>query len=162
MAATFNKDGFTIVDHHTFVICGDGCLQEGLSSEAGSLAGHLGLGKLIVLYDDNKIQIDGSTELAFTEDVKMRYESYNWQVIELADGTDVDAMAKCIEEAKACTDKPSMIKIRTVIGEGCPSKAGSHKIHGAPLGPDALKEMKTHLGLDPEESFQVPVLLLLW
>jgi transketolase len=156
LAATFNKDGHDIVNHYTYVICGDGCLQEGITSEACSLAGHLGLGKLIVLYDDNKIQIDGSTELAFTEDVKMRYESYNWQVIELADGTDVDAMAKCIEEAKACTDKPSMIKIRTVIGEGCPSKAGSHKIHGAPLGPDALKEMKTHLGLDPEESFQVP------
>ena len=156
LGATFNKEGHAIVDHYTYVICGDGCLQEGITSEASSLAGHLGLGKLICLYDDNLIQIDGSTELAFTEDVKMRYEAYNWQVLEMADGTDTDTMAKCIEEAKACTDKPTMIKIRTVIGEGCPSKQGSHKVHGAPLGPEALAEAKAHLGLDPEASFQVP------
>jgi len=157
LAATFNKEGQApIIDHCTYVICGDGCLQEGVTSEASSLAGHLGLGKLIVLYDDNKIQIDGSTDLAFTEDVKMRYESYGWQVLELADGTDVDAMAALVGEAKACADKPTMIKICTVIGEGCPSKRGSHKVHGAPLGPDALAETKSFLGLDPEASFQVP------
>ena len=156
LAATFNKEGHNIIDHHTFVICGDGCLQEGVTSEACSLAGHLGLGKLICLYDDNKITIDGSTDLSFTEDVKMRYEAYGWRVIELADGTDADAISSAIDIAKACTDKPTMIKIRTVIGEGCPSKAGSHKVHGAPLGPDALAEMKEHLGMNPEATFQIP------
>ena len=110
LAATFNKEGQApIIDHCTYVICGDGCLQEGVTSEASSLAGHLGLGKLIVLYADNKIQVDGSTDLAFTEDVKMRYESYGWQVLELADGADVDAMAALVGEAKACADKPPMI-----------------------------------------------------
>ena len=157
LAATFNKAGQPkVVDHHTYVICGDGCLQEGVTSEASSLAGHLGLGKLIVLYDDNKITIDGSTDLSFTEDVKARYEAYGWQVIVVPDGTDSDAIAAAVAEAKACTDKPTMLKVRTVIGEGCPSKQGSHKVHGAPLGPEGCAEMKTHLGLNPAESFQVP------
>jgi transketolase len=145
-----------VVDHRTYVICGDGCLQEGVTSEASSLAGHLGLGKLIVLYDDNKITIDGSTDLSFTEDVRGRYEAYGWQVIELADGTDHSAIAAAVEEAKAATDRPTMIKIRTVIGEGCPSKQGSHKVHGAPLGPEGCAELKANLGLDPEARFQVP------
>ena len=108
-----------MVDHHTYVICGDGCLQEGVTSEASSLAGHLGLGKLIVLYDDNKIQIDGSTDLAFTEDVKMRYESYGWQVLEVEDGdTDLTGLQEAIEAAKAERSKPTMIKVRTTIGYG--------------------------------------------
>merc|ERR1719265_3119915 len=156
LAATFNKPGYKVIDHYTFVICGDGCLQEGITSEACSLAGHLGLGKLICLYDDNKITIDGDTTLSFTEDVKKRYESYGWQVLELADGTDAEAISACIDVAKACTDKPTLIKIRTVIGEGSPSKAGSHTVHGAPLGEAALAEMKTNLGFKPEESFHVP------
>merc|ERR1719428_399839 len=156
LAATFNKPGYKVIDHYTYVICGDGCLQEGITSEACSLAGHLGLGKLICLYDDNKITIDGNTDLSFTEDVKVRYEAYGWQVLELANGTNADAISAAIDVAKACTDKPTLIKIRTVIGEGCPSKAGSHTVHGAPLGKDALAEMKTNLGFSPEESFHVP------
>merc|ERR1719265_2978402 len=156
LAATFNKPGYKLIDHYTFVICGDGCLQEGITSEACSLAGHLGLGKLICLYDDNKITIDGDTDLSFTEDVKMRYEAYGWQVLELFNGNDADAISACINVAKACTDKPTMIKIRTVIGEGCPSKRGSHKVHGTPLGKAGCAEMKTHLGLNPEETFQIP------
>merc|ERR1719428_2099576 len=156
LAATFNKPGHEVIDHYTFVICGDGCLQEGITSEACSLAGPLGLGKLICLYDDNKITIDGDTDLSFTEDVKERYEAYGWQVLELPNGNDADAIYACINVAKTCTDKPTLIKIRTVIGEGCPSKCGSHKVHGAPLGKAGCVEMKTHLGLNPEESFQVP------
>jgi transketolase len=156
LAATYNKEGHKIIDHFTYVICGDGCLQEGVTSEACSLAGHLGLGKLVLLYDDNLITIDGGTELSFTEDVKKRFEAYNWQVIEVADGTDSAAILAAVEEGKACTDKPTMVKIRTVIGEGCPSKQGSHKVHGAPLGEEGVKETKTNLGLDPEQSFQVP------
>jgi len=156
LAATFNKPGHTIIDHYTYVICGDGCLQEGVTSEACSLAGHLGLGKLICLYDDNKITIDGDTSLSFTEDVKMRYEAYGWQVLEVEFGTDPDSISAKVDEAKQCTDKPTMIKIRTVIGEGCPSKQGSHKVHGAPLGKAGCAEMKAHLGLNPEATFQVP------
>ena len=156
LAATFNKEGHDIIDHFTYVICGDGCLQEGVTSEACSLAGHLGLGKLILFYDDNKITIDGSTDLSFTEDVKARYEAYGWQVLEVSDGTGWEAMNAAVEVGKACTDKPTMIKVRTIIGYGCPSKQGSHKVHGAPLGPEALVEMKSHLGLDPEASFQIP------
>eukprot|EP01050_Picozoa_sp_SAG11_P022912 SAG11_NODE_4456_length_1889_cov_1.653631_1_plen_504_part_10 len=154
LAAVFNKEGFPIIDHSTYVICGDGCLQEGITSEACSLAGHWKLGKLIVLYDDNKIQIDGSTDLAFTEDVKMRYEAYGWQVIELPDGTDLAAIKAAVAEAQAETSKPSMIKIRTRIGEGAPNKVGSHKVHGAPLGGDEMAAMKAALGL-PAEAFAV-------
>eukprot|EP00747_Dinoflagellata_sp_TGD_P196181 gnl/TRDRNA2_/TRDRNA2_65944_c0_seq1.p1 gnl/TRDRNA2_/TRDRNA2_65944_c0~~gnl/TRDRNA2_/TRDRNA2_65944_c0_seq1.p1 ORF type:complete len:746 (-),score=126.52 gnl/TRDRNA2_/TRDRNA2_65944_c0_seq1:664-2901(-) len=156
LAATYNKPDMKIIDHHTYVICGDGCLQEGVTSEACSLAGHLGLGKLIVLYDDNKITIDGSTDLSFTEDVKARFESYGWQVLEVADGTDSAAILEAVEEAKACIDRPSLLKVHTVIGQGCPSKQGSHTVHGAPLGAKGLEETKAHLGLDPEKSFQVP------
>ena len=141
LAAEFNKEGFNIVDHYTFVICGDGCLHEGVSSEACSLAGHLGLGKLIVLYDDNLITIDGSTNLSFTEDVAARYKSYGWDVVKLKDGTDTDALQKAVEDAKNVTDKPTMIKIRTVIGQGS-LKEGTHGIHGAPLKPDDLAQLK--------------------
>jgi transketolase len=153
LAAEFNKEGFNIVDHYTFVICGDGCLQEGVSSEACSLAGHLGLGKLIVLYDDNLITIDGSTNLSFTEDVAARYKSYGWDVVELKDGTDTDALQKAVEDAKNVTDKPTMIKIRTVIGQGS-LKEGTHGIHGAPLKPDDLAQLKEKAGLDPAKKFQ--------
>ena len=149
LAATFNKPDLAIVDHFTYVICGDGCLQEGISAEACSLAGHLELGRLIVLYDDNKITIDGSTDLSFTEDVKARYEAYGWQVLVVADGKDHAAIAAAVAEGQACTDKPTMIKIRTVIGEGCPSKQGSHKVHGAPLGAEDLASVKARVGLTP-------------
>lgn len=154
LAATFNKDSFDVVDHFTYVICGDGCLQEGVSSEASSLAGHLGLGKLIVLYDDNLITIDGNTDLSFTEDVNMRYDSYGWHTQTVADGTDISSLRDAIANAKAETDRPSMIKIRTVIGHGS-TMEGSHKVHGAPLSADDLGQLKSKYGFDPNSSFAV-------
>lgn len=154
LAATFNKDDFNIVDHFTYVICGDGCLQEGVSAEASSLAGHLGLGKLIVCYDDNHITIDGSTDLSFTEDVNMRYNSYNWHVQTVDDVNDLSQLRKAIDEAKAEVDRPSIIKIRTVIGFGS-SKQGCHDVHGAPLGKVDLANTKKLFGFDSEQSFHV-------
>lgn len=156
LAAQFNRDGFNVVDHCTYVICGDGCLQEGISSEACSLAGHLGLGKLIVLYDDNQITIDGHTDLSFTEDVVKRYESYNWHVQVIGDGNyDHEAINKAVAEAKNVTDKPSLIKIRTIIGLGSKIE-NTHSVHGAPLKPDDLSAMKEKYGLKGEENFYVP------
>lgn len=147
MAATFNKPDFPIIDHYTYVILGDGCNMEGVSSEACSLAGHLGLGKLIALYDDNHISIDGSTDLAFTEDVGKRFEAYGWHVLAVEDGnTDLDAIQKAIEAAKAVTDKPSLIKVRTTIGYGSPKKANSRHAHGEALGEDEVKATREHLG----------------
>jgi len=156
LGATFNKDGFDVIDNFTYVICGDGCLQEGVTSEASSLAGHLGLGKLIVLYDDNKITIDGSTDLSFTEDVTKRYEAYGWhtQHVENGDG-DFGAILAAIEAAKQVTDQPSMIKVTTTIGFGS-AKQGTAKVHGAPLGDEDLANLKTSVGQDPAASFAVP------
>lgn len=155
LAATFNKPGFDIFDNYTYVICGDGCLQEGVSSEACSLAGHLGLGRLIVLWDDNKITIDGSTDLSFTEDVLKRYESYGWQTLTVKDGdNDTAGIAKAIETAKKETGKPTIIKVSTTIGFGS-SKQGTEKVHGAPLGPDDLAATKKKLGFNPDASFEV-------
>ena len=156
MAATFNTPDYNVFDHFTYVICGDGCLQEGISSEASSLAGHLGLGKLIVLYDDNEITIDGPTKLSFTEDVNKRYESYGWHVQTVGDvaGGIVD-LRTAVANAQAKTDQPSMIKIRTAIGYGSPTKQGSHDAHGAPLGATDLAGTKTFYGMDPTKSFQV-------
>jgi transketolase len=135
LAATFNKPGHTLVDHYTYVIMGDGCHQEGVSGEAASLAGHLGLGKLIALYDDNHITIDGDTAVSFTEDVLKRYEAYGWHVQHVADGNhDVEAIRQAIEAAKAVTDRPSMIKVTTTIGYGSPNKANTAGVHGAALG----------------------------
>ena len=123
MAATYNTGDFKIFDNFTYVICGDGCLQEGVSSEASSLAGHLGLGKLIVMYDDNDITIDGDTTLSFTEDVQKRYEAYGWHVQEVTDVvTQLDDLRKAIKNAQECTDKPSIIAIKTKIGYGSPGK----------------------------------------
>eukprot|EP00158_Paraphelidium_tribonemae_P003576 Partr_v1_DN26235_c0_g1_i1_m48613 putative Transketolase len=156
MKATFNREGFPIIDNYTYCIVGDGCLQEGVSSEASSLAGHLGLGNLIVLYDDNKIQIDGSTEHAFTEDVLKRYEAYGWHTLSVADGdTDLKSIAEAIEIAKSVKDKPTLIKITTVIGYGAKLQ-GTEKVHGAPLGADDLASVKKRWGFDPERSFFVP------
>ena len=118
LAAVFNKPGFPVVDHSTYVICGDGCLQEGVTSEASSLAGHLGLGKLVVLYDDNNITIDGSTDLSFTEDVGKRYESYGWQVLTVTDLDSLEPLRAAINAAKANKDQPTLIKVKTVIGLG--------------------------------------------
>jgi len=137
LAAKFNRPGLNLVDHYTYVLMGDGCNQEGVSSEAASLAGHLGLGKLIALYDDNHITIDGDTSVSFTEDVLKRYESYGWHVQHVAEGnTDVDAITKAIAAAKAVSDKPSLIKITTTIGYGSPNKANTAGVHGAALGSD--------------------------
>jgi transketolase len=137
LAAKFNRPGLNLVDHYTYVLMGDGCNQEGISSEAASLAGHLGLGKLIALYDDNHITIDGNTSVSFTEDVLKRYEAYGWHVQHVAEGnTDVEGIAKAIAAAKAVGDKPSLIKITTTIGYGSPNKANTAGVHGAALGAD--------------------------
>jgi len=147
LAATFNKPDFPIIEHYTYVILGDGCNMEGVSSEACSLAGHLGLGKLIALYDDNHISIDGSTDLAFTEDVGKRFEAYGWHVLVVEDGnTDLDAIQKAIAAAQAVTDKPSLIKVRTTIGYGSPKKADTRHAHGEALGEDEVKATREHLG----------------
>lgn len=157
LAKTFNSDAGEVVDHHTWVIAGDGCLQEGISSEASSLAGHLGLGKLIVIYDDNQITIDGDTELSFTEDVAQRYKAYGWQVIEVpGTGNDLAAIDKAFHEAKAETGKPSLIKLQTQIGFGSPNKAGSHSVHGSPLGDDEIKLTKSSLEYPELKPFTVP------
>ncbi|MFP4151299.1 MAG: transketolase [Alkalispirochaeta sp.] len=153
-AARFNTADHTIIDHHTYAIAGDGCLMEGISSEASSLAGHLKLGKLIIFYDSNKISIEGSTELAFTEDVAARYRAYGWQVLE-GDAHDPDAIRSLVAEAKAETEKPSLIVLRSVIGKGSPNKAGTHGVHGAALGDDEVVLTKKELGVDPKEVFYI-------
>lgn len=156
LAATYNTADAKIFDNYTWVICGDGCLQEGVSGEASSLAGHLGLGKLIVLYDDNSITIDGSTDLSFTEDVKKRYEAYGWHVQEVKDVvTQLDDLRAAIDAAKAETGKPSIIACKTLIGQGSPSKQGSHAAHGAPLGAEDLAGAKKAWGLPEDKMFFV-------
>ncbi|MBM7562581.1 transketolase [Fusibacter tunisiensis] len=156
LAAHFNRPEFPVVDHHTFALSGDGCLMEGISYEAASLAGTLKLGKLILLYDSNRITIEGSTDLAFDEDVSKRFEAMHWQVLEVEDGNDVEAIQKAIQDAKAETDKPSLIVVKTVIGFGCASKQGSHKVHGSPLGDDGIKELKAFANWEGTEAFDVP------
>lgn len=156
LAAKFNKPGYDIVDHHTYAISGDGCLMEGISYEAASLAGTLKLGKLVLMYDSNKISIEGSTDIAFTEDVAKRFEAMHWQVLTVEDGNDTAAIEKAINDAKAETEKPSIIIVKTIIGYGCPSKQGSHKVHGSPLGNDGISEMKSFLNWPCENAFEVP------
>jgi transketolase len=156
LAAKFNKPDATLVDHYTYVILGDGCNMEGVSGEACSLAGHLGLGKLIALYDDNHISIDGSTDIAFTEDVSKRFEAYGWHVQHVENGnTDLEAIAKAIEAAKAVTDRPSMIKVTTTIGYGSPNKQDTAGVHGAALGTDEIKLTRENLGWSYGE-FEIP------
>ncbi|MCP1660722.1 transketolase [Neisseria perflava] len=145
LAEEFNKDGLNIVDHHTYVFLGDGCLMEGISHEACSLAGTLGLGKLVVLYDDNNISIDGKVDGWFTEDIPQRFESYGWHVIPNVNGHDTAALQAAIEAAKAETGKPSIICCKTLIGKGAATKEGSHKTHGAPLGVEELEATRKHL-----------------
>eukprot|EP00923_Selenidium_pygospionis_P003493 GHVN01005516.1.p1 GENE.GHVN01005516.1~~GHVN01005516.1.p1 ORF type:complete len:378 (-),score=38.97 GHVN01005516.1:1248-2381(-) len=156
LAATFNRTGFEIFNAFTYVICGDGCLQEGVASEAASLAGHLGLGKLIVLYDANNITIDGNTDLSFTEDVPARFQSYGWQTIDVADGdsSHIDVLS-AIERAKSETGRPTLIKIKTTIGYGS-SKQGTEKVHGSPLGGEEITRLKEGAGLNPTEPCKVP------
>lgn len=156
LAALFNQPDALLIDHYTYVILGDGCNMEGLSGEACSLAGHLGLGKLIALYDDNHISIDGSTDLAFTEDVGKRFEAYGWHVQHIPDGnTNLDAIHKAIEAAKAVTDRPSLIKVTTTIGYGSPNKANTHGVHGSALGSDEVEATRKHMGWE-YEPFVVP------
>jgi transketolase len=155
LAAVYNKPGFNIVDHHTYVLCGDGDMMEGVSHEAASLAGTLALGKLIVLYDDNLISLDGPTELSFTEDVLKRFEAYHWHVQRVADGNDLNAIEAAIEAAKAETTKPSFIAVRTVIGYGSP-KAGTNKVHGEAMGPADTAATKKFFGFPEDQSFYVP------
>lgn len=155
LAARFNQPGYDIVDHHTYVVCGDGDLMEGIASEAASLAGHLGLGRLICLYDDNGISIEGSTDIAFTEDVVKRFEAYHWQVITVADGNDLDAIEKAVRQAQADDQRPSMIAVKTQIAYGSPNKQGSADAHGAPLGEDEVCLTKDFLGCDKDAKFCV-------
>ncbi|WP_195988583.1 transketolase [Clostridium sp. D53t1_180928_C8] len=155
LAEKFNKPEYKVVNHYTYSIVGDGCLMEGISGEASSLAGTLGLGKLVVLYDSNNISIEGDTDIAFREDVAKRYEAYNWQVIKVEDGNDIEAIEKAIEEAKNETTKPSMIIVKNKIGFGCPAKQGKASAHGEPLGVDNVKAMKENLGWK-QEDFYVP------
>lgn len=155
LAEKFNKPGYEVVNHNTYTIVGDGCLMEGISSEASSLAGTLGLGKLIVLYDSNNISIEGNTDIAFREDVAKRYEAYNWQVIKVNDGNDIDAIESALNEAKKETSKPTMIIVKNQIGFGCPAKQGKASAHGEPLGAENIKAMKENLNWK-QEDFYVP------
>ena len=155
LAGNFNKEGQTIVDHYVYAIVSDGDLMEGVSHEAASLAGHLGLGKLIYLYDSNKISIEGSTDIAFTEDAAKRFEAYGWHVTEI-DGHNHEQIAAAIEEAQSVTDKPSLVVCKTKIGFGSPNKEGKEESHGSPLGEDEIKLTKEVYGWDPEKKFFVP------
>ncbi len=156
LAAHFNRDGFNIVDHFTYVIAGDGDMMEGITSEASSLAGHLKLGKLVVFYDDNHITIEGKTDLAFSEDVLARYSTYGWHTQRVADGNDIEAITKAIETAKGITDKPSIIGVRTHIGYGSPDKQDSAEAHGSPLGEKEVELTKKNLGWPLEPKFLIP------
>lgn len=155
MGATFNKPDHKVIDHYTYAIVSDGDLMEGISHESASMAGHMGLGKLIYLYDSNRISIEGSTDLAYTEDAAKRFEAYNWHVIEI-DGHDHDQIEAAIKEAQAETGKPSLIICKTHIGFGSPNKQDSESSHGAPLGEDEVKLTKEAYGWDPEKKFHIP------
>jgi len=157
LAQYFNRDGFSVIDYRIYVIAGDGCLEEGVSSEASSLAGHLGLNNLIVMYDDNRITIDGETSISFTEDVARRYEAYGWFVQTVGgDGNDLAALEKAVAAAKAESRRPSLIKLRTHIGYGSPHKQDSAEAHGSPLGEEEVALTKKRYGWDPEKRFFIP------
>ncbi len=156
LASTFNRPGYDVIDHYTYVFCGDGCMEEGVSSEAASFGGHLQLGKLIYFYDDNEISIDGNTNITFTENVNKRFEAYDWHVQDVADGNDTEAIDRAIQAAKAVKDKPSLIVCHTTIGFGSPNRAGTGKVHGNPLGKDEIILTKQNLGWPLEPTFYVP------
>ena len=159
LAATYNKGEFNVIDHYTYSICGDGDLMEGISSEAASLAGHLKLGKLVVLYDSNDISLDGELNLSFSENVQKRFEAYGWQVLRVEDGNDLDALQKAIADAQAESGKPTLIEVKTVIGYGSPNKGGKGGHagpHGSPLGPDETKLTKEAYGWPQDAQFHVP------
>jgi len=159
LAATYNKEGYKVIDHYTFVICGDGDLMEGVSSEAASLAGHLGLGKLIVLYDSNDISLDGELSLSFSENVRQRFEAYGWQTLLVEEENNLQAIGEAIAAAKADTSRPTLIEVKTTIGYGSPNKGGKGGHagpHGSPLGPEEVKLTKQALGWPEEPDFYVP------
>jgi transketolase len=159
LSAVYNKEGFDIINHFTYSICGDGDLMEGISHEAASLAGHLKLGKLVVLYDSNDISLDGELNLSYSETVQSRFEGYGWQVLRVADGNDVEALAAAVAEAQAETGKPTLIEVKTVIGYGSPNKGGKGGHagpHGSPLGADETKLTKQFYGWNEEHQFHVP------
>ena len=156
LASIFNKEGYPVVDHYTYVLSGDGCFMEGISSEALSLAGTLGLGKLIIFYDSNGITIEGSTDLAFRENVQERVRAFGFQILDVADGNDRAAIAAAIEEAKKDTEHPTLITVHTQIGYGCPAKQGKASAHGEPLGEENIVEMKENFGWPSTEPFFVP------
>lgn len=156
LAALFNRPGNEIVNHYTYVFCGDGDLMEGISAEAASLAGHLGLGKLICIYDDNGISIEGNTRITFTEDVARRFQAYHWHVIKVDDGNDIEAISNAIEKAKKETQKPTLIMMHTHIAYGSPNKQDSADAHGAPLGEEEVRLTKLCLGCPENEAFCVP------
>ena len=155
LAAKFNQENFPVIDHHVYAIVSDGDLMEGVASEAASLAGHLKLGKLIYLYDDNHVTIEGFTSLAFSEDVPKRFEAYGWHTRTVADGNDLDDIEAAIREAQSVTDKPSLISVKTVIGFGMPTQ-GTRKAHSDAPGEDAVKETKRHLGWPEDKQFYIP------
>ncbi len=156
LAHRYNKPDFKLFDYNIYTICSDGDIMEGVASEAASLAGHLKLGHLIYLYDDNQITIEGDTSLAFNEDVTERFQGYGWHVQSVADGNDTEAIATAIENAKKETKRPSLIKVRTHIGFGSPNKVDTAAAHGSPLGKDEVKLVKENFGFDPEKSFVIP------
>ncbi|OCA86903.1 MULTISPECIES: transketolase [unclassified Bacillus (in: firmicutes)] len=156
LAAVYNKDNFDVVDHFTYSICGDGDLMEGVSAEAASLAAHLKLGRLVVLYDSNDISLDGELNMSFSESVAERFKAYGWQYIRVEDGNDLNEIAKALEEAKTDLDRPTMIEVKTVIGYGAPNKSGKSAVHGAPLGEDEMKLTKEYYKWTFEEDFYVP------
>lgn len=155
LAATYNRDGHKIIDHYTYALVSDGDLMEGLSAEASSLAGHLKLGKLVFLYDDNLVSLAAKTSVTFTEDVGKRYEAYGWHVLRVPDGNDTAAIEKAIQSAREVTDRPSLVMIRTVLGFGSPNKAGTHEAHGSPLGAEEVKLTKQNLGWPLEPDFYI-------
>ena len=156
LAATYNKENYEVIDHYTYSICGDGDLMEGVSAEAASLAGHLKLGRLIVMYDSNDISLDGDLNQSFSESVQDRFKAYGWQYLRVEDGNDLAAIAKAIEEAKKDESKPTLIEVRTVIGYGSPNKSGKADSHGAPLGADEIKLTKEAYKWTFENDFHVP------
>ena len=156
LAETYNRDSYQVVDHYTYSICGDGDLMEGVSAEAASLAGHLKLGRLVVLYDSNDISLDGDLNKSFSESVAERFGAYGWQYLRVEDGNDVNSIAKAIEEAKTDENRPTLIEVKTVIGYGSPNRSGKSAVHGAPLGADELKLTKEAYSWTFEEDFHVP------
>lgn len=156
LAAEFNRPGFPLVDHFTYVYCGDGCMMEGITSEAASLAGHLRLGRLICLYDDNRITIDGSTAITFTEDTALRFEAYGWQVLKVNEGNRIELIEEAIAESRRETERPTLIMVRTEIGYGSPNRQGRSIAHGAPLGADEAALTKQNLGWPANPAFHIP------